>query len=105
MRLNCPLCGPRDRREFTYYGADDYLQRPSGDDPKAWDKYLHLRDNPAGETRDLWYHDMGCAQWLRVSRNTVTHVISAVELVAAGGPSGGSISTKKKPGVAKGARS
>jgi sarcosine oxidase subunit delta len=83
MRITCPLCGARDRREFYYYGAEDYLRRPASDAaPEAWDDYLHLRDNPAGETRDLWYHELGCASWLVVTRNTVTHEISAVELVA-----------------------
>jgi sarcosine oxidase subunit delta len=83
MRLKCPLCGDRDRREFYYYGSDDYLNRPAADAPaQGWDDYLHNRDNPAGVTRDLWYHEQGCAQWLRVTRNTVTHEISAVELVA-----------------------
>ena len=84
MRLTCPLCGPRDRREFTYFGAEDYLHRPAADaPPEAWDRYLHLRDNPAGPTRDLWYHEQGCASWLLVSRNTVTHEITAVEPLAA----------------------
>lgn len=84
MRLTCPLCGTRDRREFYYYGSDDYLNRPAeGADPQAWDAYLHLRANPAGITQDLWYHDMGCSSWLRVTRNTVTHEIHAVEAVAA----------------------
>ncbi len=83
MRLKCPLCGDRDRREFFYYGAEDYLHRPAeGAEPAAWDNYLHLRDNPAGMTRDLWSHEQGCAQWLVVTRNTVTHEISGVELVA-----------------------
>ena len=83
MRLTCPLCGDRDRREFTYYGASDYLHRPEPEAPlAAWDAYLHLRDNPAGVTRDLWYHEAGCAQWLVVTRNTVTHEISGVELIA-----------------------
>lgn len=83
MRLKCPLCGDRDRREFYYYGAEDYLNRPAAEASLAdWDTYLHLRDNPAGETRDLWYHEAGCAQWLLVTRNTVTHAISAVDLVA-----------------------
>ena len=83
MRLKCPLCGDRDRREFYYYGAEDYLARPAeGAAPQAWDDYLHNRVNPAGVTRDLWYHEQGCAQWLVVTRNTVTHEIAAVELVA-----------------------
>lgn len=83
MRLNCPLCGPRDRREFYYYGSDDYLNRPAADAPvEAWDDMLHLRQNPAGVTRDLWYHETGCASWLAVTRNTVTHEILKVERVA-----------------------
>ena len=82
MRLNCPLCGPRDRREFYYSGSEDYLSRPAGDDPQAWDDMLHLRKNPAGVTRDLWYHETGCGSWLLVTRNTVSHEIVAVERVA-----------------------
>ena len=83
MRIPCPLCGPRDRREFYYYGADDYLNRPAQDaPPEAWDAYLHLRDNPAGVTRDLWYHEAGCAAWLVVTRNTVSHAVLGAELVA-----------------------
>ena len=83
MRLKCPLCGDRDRREFYYYGAEGYLDRPAeAAAPEAWDNYLHLRDNVAGVVRDLWYHEAGCAQWLVVTRNTVTHDIAAVELVA-----------------------
>jgi sarcosine oxidase subunit delta len=83
MRITCPLCGPRDKREFYYYGAEDYLNRPAPDAAaEAWDTYLHLRDNPAGITRDLWYHETGCASWLLVTRNTVTHEIRDVALVA-----------------------
>jgi heterotetrameric sarcosine oxidase delta subunit len=83
MRLTCPFCGPRDRREFTYYGADDYLNRPAPDAaPQAWDEYLHNRDNPAGLTKDLWYHEQGCTAWLCVTRNTITHEILAVEAIA-----------------------
>ncbi|SMX33401.1 sarcosine oxidase subunit delta [Actibacterium lipolyticum] len=81
MRLNCPLCGERDRREFYYMGHADYLNRPSeGAAPDAWDAYLHLRDNPAGLTRDLWFHEMGCSAWLVVERNTVTHEILSTTL-------------------------
>jgi sarcosine oxidase subunit delta len=83
MRIPCPLCGPRDKREFYYYGAEDSLNRPAPDaPPEAWDSYLHLRDNPAGITRDLWYHETGCASWLLITRNTVTHEIHEVALVA-----------------------
>jgi heterotetrameric sarcosine oxidase delta subunit len=83
MRIPCPLCGTRDRREFYYYGSDDYLNRPAeGASIEAWDDHLHLRTNPAGETRDLWYHETGCGAWLRVTRNTVTHEVAGSELVS-----------------------
>ena len=83
MRINCPLCGNRDRREFYYLGHEAYLARPLPDaDPAAWDDYLHLRDNPAGVTKDLWYHETGCGAWVLVTRNTVTHDIIASEMVA-----------------------
>ena len=83
MRLTCPLCGPRDRREFTYLGAKDYLDRPAPDaGPAAWDDYLYLRDNPAGRHSDLWYHEAGCREWLLVSRSTITHEVFTVALVA-----------------------
>jgi sarcosine oxidase subunit delta len=83
MRIPCPICGARDRREFYYRGAA--LERPdpqAGDD--AWADYVHLRDNPAGEIRDLWYHAGGCGAWLVVTRDTVSHVIRGAELAAGG---------------------
>lgn len=81
MRIDCPMCGERDRREFYYQGDAVMLERPAPDAGEAaWDDYLHLRDNPAGKTRDLWHHEGGCGAWLVVTRNTVTHVIERVEL-------------------------
>jgi methylglutamate dehydrogenase subunit B len=84
MKIPCPLCGVRDRREFYYMGAEDYLQRPSDKASEAeLDNHLFLRDNPAGKTRDLWYHETGCGAWMVVSRNTVTHEVYGAELVSA----------------------
>jgi sarcosine oxidase subunit delta len=83
MRLDCPICGNRDRREFYYQGDAVMLARPAVDaGADAWDRYLHLRDNPAGKTRDLWHHEAGCGAWLVVTRDTVTHAVSAVELAS-----------------------
>ena len=49
MRITCPLCGDRDRREFYYQGAALALQRPGADGgEKAWDDYLHMRDGGTG---------------------------------------------------------
>ncbi|MGR3512561.1 MAG: sarcosine oxidase subunit delta [Paracoccaceae bacterium] len=74
MRLTCPHCGERDLREFTYKGDAVALSRPSEDaNAEVWDDYLHNRDNPAGVTRELWYHG-ACGCWFVAERDTVTHV-------------------------------
>ena len=83
MRLTCPICGERDRREFYYMGDAVAVQRPEPDESlDAWDAYVHLRDNPAGQTQDLWHHDGGCASWIIVTRNTVTHEVIGTRLVS-----------------------
>lgn len=81
MRLPCPVCGERDLREFTYQGDAVRQDRPGPDaGGDAWEAYLHLRDNPAGVTRDLWYHGAGCGAWLVVTRDTVSHVVHGAVL-------------------------
>ncbi|MEO1140386.1 MAG: sarcosine oxidase subunit delta [Pseudomonadota bacterium] len=76
MRISCPICGERDRREFYYAGHALAVDRPDEDaGSAAWDDYVHNRANPCGETRDLWYHEMGCGAWLVVTRNTATHEV------------------------------
>ncbi|MBF9058948.1 sarcosine oxidase subunit delta [Rhodobacterales bacterium HKCCSP123] len=81
MQIPCPICGARDLREFTPKGHASYLDRPAEDaDAQAWNDYLHLRENPAGDTRELWYHGAGCGAWLVVERNTVTHAVKGATL-------------------------
>ncbi|SIT82855.1 sarcosine oxidase subunit delta [Yoonia rosea] len=76
MRITCPNCGERDRREFYYQGDAVALLRPAPDaGSEAWDDYLHNRDNTAGDIRDLWFHEAGCGAWVVVTRNTVTHAV------------------------------
>jgi len=83
MRITCPHCGPRDRREFYYQGDAIALNRPNPDaGDVAWNDYIHNRDNPAGVTRDLWQHELGCSAWIMVTRNTVTHEIIKTELAS-----------------------
>lgn len=82
MRIPCPLCGDRDLREFTYLGDSIYLDRPERGDAEGYDRYLHLRENPAGPTRELWFHSGACGAWLEVTRNTVTHEITGARLVS-----------------------
>ena len=81
MRIPCPVCGERDRREFYYVGDAKIVNRSSPDaSDEIWNDYLHNRENPAGVTRDLWYHESGCNSWLVVTRNTVTHEVETAEL-------------------------
>ena len=83
MRIPCPICGDRDRREFYYVGDAVAVDRPAPDaGVAAWDDYVHLRDNPAGETKDLWYHEGGCGSWLVVTRNTVTHEVLGAQFAS-----------------------
>jgi sarcosine oxidase subunit delta len=57
------------------------MTRPAPDaGDVAWDDYLHNRENPAGDSRDLWFHEGGCGAWLVIDRNTVTHAVHAVTL-------------------------
>ncbi len=81
MRITCPYCGARDAQEFSYLG-DANPQRPDGMDATeaAMHDYVHLRDNPAGRHRELWYHGAGCHAWLVVTRDTRTHAIEAVDV-------------------------
>ena len=82
MRVACPFCGERDRREFTVQGDDTALRRPERDaGAEAWHDYVHLRDNPAGRLREMWYHDP-CGAWVVVERDTATHAVHGATLAA-----------------------
>tara|TARA_B110000114_G_C14815071_1_gene286309 strand:- start:147 stop:434 length:288 start_codon:yes stop_codon:yes gene_type:complete len=83
MIINHPLLGPRDAQEFTYLGDAALINRPdwqAEDAAEQFYAYQYLRDNPAGEHRELWFHEGGDRSWLVITRNTVTHEISNVEL-------------------------
>lgn len=83
MIIDHPLLGPRDAQEFTYLGDASLIDRPDWQDPDAVERfyeYLYLRDNPAGEHRELWFHEQGDRSWLVVTRDTRTHAIVHVDL-------------------------
>ena len=78
-----PLLGPRDVSEFVYLGDASLINRPDWQDENAAENfydYLYLRENPAGKHQELWYHEHGDRSWLVVTRNTLTHEITKVEL-------------------------
>ena len=85
MLIDHPLLGPRDASEFVYLGDASLIDRPDGladGAPEAFHAYLYLRDNPAGEHRELWFHEQGDRSWLVVTRDTVSHAILKVELAS-----------------------
>lgn len=83
MRITCPICGPRDSREFHYRGAAKLMNRPAPDaGDEAFHDYVHIRENPAGANRELWFHEQGCRAWLVADRNVTTHEFLSVELAA-----------------------
>ena len=82
MIINHPLLGPRDAAEFTVLGDASMIHRPGGMTASMDDMhdYAYLRDNPAGLHRELWYHEQGDRSWLVVTRDTLTHEVTQVEL-------------------------
>ena len=83
MIINHPLLGPRDAAEFVNKGDASLIDRPDWQSENAaseFQDYMYLRDNFAGETRELWFHEQGDRSWLVVTRNTRTHEITNVEL-------------------------
>jgi len=83
MIIDHPLLGPRDSAEFTYKGDARLIDRPDpekGATAHDFYDYGDLRDNPAGWHEELWFHEAGDRSWLVVTRNTLTHEISKVEL-------------------------
>jgi methylglutamate dehydrogenase subunit B len=84
MLIQCPFCGERDLSEFAYLGDAAFL-RPDPTAPDAEAQFfaaVYLRENPAGPHAELWYHASGCRSWLRVTRDTRTHEILAVNFAA-----------------------
>ena len=81
MRINCPLCGERDSREFHYRGDAKLLNRPAPDASEAaFYDYVYNRDNPAGWLRELWHHEQGCRAWIVAERHASTHEFGRTEL-------------------------
>jgi heterotetrameric sarcosine oxidase delta subunit len=85
MIINHPLLGPCDAQEFNYLGDASLLHRPDGmtdGAEEAFVDYAYPRDNPAGLHRELWFHEQGDRSWLVVTRDTLTHEITQVELAS-----------------------
>ncbi|MGF1445496.1 MAG: sarcosine oxidase subunit delta [Pikeienuella sp.] len=84
LRINCPLCGPRDHTEFVYEGDATVCYPALDAKPEAWYEAVFLRKNPRGVHLELWHHTQGCRSVLIVERDTVTHEIHSVRLAHPG---------------------
>jgi sarcosine oxidase, subunit delta len=72
LLIDCPWCGEREEDEFTYGGQADVLHPadPEALEDDAWARYLFVRDNPAAEWSERWFHAAGCRRWFRAVRDT-----------------------------------
>ena len=69
----CPLCGPRDEREFHFAGEAG-KQRPRTSDQVSdaeWDSYLNTQRNEKGQAQEIWCH-LPCQEYFIMERDTVT---------------------------------
>jgi heterotetrameric sarcosine oxidase delta subunit len=85
MLIACPHCGERAHVEFSYARTVDAIL-PLEATPADAARILYQRENPRGVSDELWRHTHGCRAWVRVTRDTVTHEISAVTPWPSGQP-------------------
>ncbi len=81
LLITCPHCGPRAQAEFTFERPVETIVAIDASTANLVEK-LYTRTNPRGASVELWRHARGCRAWLRIERNTVTHVIAATSLWA-----------------------
>ena len=83
MIIDHPLLGPRDAPNSSISAMPRLIDRPdrqAEDAAEAFYEYVYLRDNPAGEHRELWYHEQGDRPGWSSRATPLTHEITGVEL-------------------------
>jgi sarcosine oxidase subunit delta len=78
LLIPCPHCGPRIQEEFAYERSADSVVRLD-DAPAVAMTALFSRANLRGEEAEIWVHAQGCGQWLRLTRDRMSHAIRSVE--------------------------
>jgi len=81
MKIDCPCCGARDLREFTYMGDAQRMSPTLDAGFDSWAEYVWERKNPRGPHLEYWQHAFGCRQFLKVERDTATHQIHDITMV------------------------
>ena len=77
LLIDCPHCGPRAQLEFVYERTVDSLIQPDAAPDEAMQR-LFSRANPRGNDEEIWRHSFGCRAGLVMTRNRVTHDITAI---------------------------
>ncbi len=80
MQISCPHCGRRSQAEFVYERTVDSVVALSAAPEEAM-ATLFTRANPRGDDEEIWRHSFGCRAWIVITRNRVTHEVSAVRSV------------------------
>lgn len=72
LLIPCPWCGLREEIEFAFGGSAEHVMPPldGGEHRALWHEFVHLRANPMGPHRELWFHTHGCERWVEVERDT-----------------------------------
>ena len=86
MRLACPRCGDRPAAEFDCGGTTAIARPPLDCSDAEWTDYLFFRRNPKAAHAERWRHSYGCGLWFNATRDTVTHVVSAVYPITEAAP-------------------
>jgi sarcosine oxidase subunit delta len=79
--IRCPYCHElRHEDELEYGGEADVIRPlvPKEVSDADWVAYLFTRTNPKGTLYELWCCRLGCGQWYKAARDTVTHEIYKV---------------------------
>ena len=84
--IDCPYCGSRPHKEFTYVGEarirpDTDLHSPKGEEEQktAHTAYVFARKNPKNWHKEVWQHSAACRAHLTLERHTLTHAIRKTE--------------------------
>jgi|ERR1700733_9418935 len=79
--IRCPYCNEqRTEEELTYGGEAGVIRpiEPASASDTQWTEYLFMRSNLKGPLLEQWCCGLGCGQWFKVRRDSVTHQIQQV---------------------------
>lgn len=78
LLIPCPDCGDRPENEFQCLGeAVPPRPEPATLDDAQWAGYIHDRANRRGLHVERWWHFACCGLIFALSRDTLTHAVSA----------------------------